>query len=557
MYIPLTFEGALQKCIFATGGDEGYFISGSDEYKFHYFTSSANLIVDKGTIDNVQIYVIGGGGGGAAGTANVSSAGGGGGGGVEYLTNARLYKGTYTISVGKGGAGAVVQNSSGFAGVGSSFIGQNISIIANAGQGGTPDSDGAGGASGNGFAGGLNTGGNGGGGGGATANGNSGTSTKAGDGGSGVTIENVNNSTIYSLGYGCGGGGYAPSTSDTPGYSCNGFYYGAGGEGDGTAGDGANGYGMGGGGGYAPGTGGGDGGSGSVIIKYKVYDYCTDYFNKTGNCGCGKIVLDIVDPFNAFEPYGTGSVIYTPCGQTGFVSSSIDAFFPETICVASGSLAWYNYLREDSNPNNRSASVYVYDQNQTAPGCFNSIYGVQTCTTQSVPTSSCSQESIVTFYASGSGGPVTAKYFPAHSSSFAFESIPTNSVRYRCVQSGSIIQLGTPAFYPIQMSGSFAEGIIYYTASCNIATFTATWNGVGVASSTATFTYTACGGSRTQLTLTRNATSGITARSASVCIDMNIPTTNTRFGLPIPSMVVTYGGSCLSGSFDTASCGCS
>ena len=56
MYIPLTFEGALQKCLFATSSaTEGYFISGSQQWKYHWFTGSGALTVQKGTIDNVQI----------------------------------------------------------------------------------------------------------------------------------------------------------------------------------------------------------------------------------------------------------------------------------------------------------------------------------------------------------------------------------------------------------------------------------------------------------------------------------------------------------------------
>lgn len=550
MYIPLTFEGALQQCLsVTTGGTEGYYISGNDQYKFHLFTSSGDLIVDAGAISNVEIYVIGGGGGGARGTANVTEAAGGGGGGVQYTTSGRLFKGTYNVIVGAGGAQQNTQNTNGNSGFTSSFNGANIDLVSLGGTGGQWGSGGRGGTSGNGFIGGLNTpsSNNGGGGGGSTAVGNNSTSLKAGDGGAGTTI----NLAQYTFDYGCGGGGYAPSTADTPGFSCNGNQYGAGGEGNGNAGSGANTFGMGGGGG---GNFGAAGGSGSVIIKYRIYDYCKDYFNESGSCGCDRVTIDISDNFD-YYPARTGSFVYTPCGETGFVSSSIRAYFPETVCIASGSLLWYNWVGEDGGVI-VSQSTYVYDQNNNFPRCISASFGVETCTTQSVPTSSCSQESIVTFYASASVQ--TAKYFPAHSSSFHFESIPANNVRYRCVQSGSITQIGNSTFYPIQMSGSAGDGIIYYTASCDNTVFTASWNGVGSSLAIASMTYTQCNGALSQVTLTRNATSGITNRySSPLCIDKTLPVTFT-YGVsgPIPTMTAPSYGSCLNDYFSTASCGC-
>jgi len=541
MYIPLTFEGALQQCLsVTTGGTEGYYISGNDQYKFHLFTSSGDLIVDRGTISNVDLYVVGGGGGGAAGG---TYAGGGGGGGVEPNTKVVLYRGTYNIVIGNGGAGgnnSVSPFGPGSAGSASTFIGPNLNIIANGGGGGDIGNLGRGGTSGNGFIGGLNRTNNGGGGGGATANGEDASSTAAGDGGSGVAISNTNYSSTYTYSYGCGGGGAANSSGGgAAAYSCNDFFWGAGGVVGGVGNPGTKNYGMGGGASSTTGGGtkiGSSGGSGVVIVKYKVNDYCKDYFDETGSCGCEQVVLDITPTsLSGFEPIGTGSFIYTPCGQTGFASASLNSNFPETICVTSGSMVWYNYDRED-NGVVEQGRVYVYDQNNNFAACISASYGIETCTTQSVPTSSCSQEKIVTFYASGSGGPVTAKYFPAHSSSFHFESIPANNVRYRCVQSGSVSQLGTPAFYPIEMSGSSATGIIYFTASCNT---------IQITSATGRGIITYCNsGSATLI----NPSIGST-----YCIDSSVGVRPvTGFSL------FSYNtlGSCLSGSFDTASCGC-
>ena len=73
MYIPLTFEGALQKCLFASGGVEGFYISGNTQYAYHWFTGSGQFVVNKGSIDNVEIYVIGGGGGGGNRNTSVGS----------------------------------------------------------------------------------------------------------------------------------------------------------------------------------------------------------------------------------------------------------------------------------------------------------------------------------------------------------------------------------------------------------------------------------------------------------------------------------------------------
>ena len=540
MYIPLTFEGALQKCLFADGGVQGYFISGSQQYKYHLFTGSADLVVQKGAINTSTILVVAGGGGGARGLTNVTGAGGGGGGGVTVLKDAILFKGTYTIQVGDGGNGATIQNGSGLSGSASSIIGPNLNISSRGGAGGTAGSGGRGGTSGNGFEGGLNTPStnNGGGGGGATQVGENSYLGNAGDGGAGFTSSLAGDT----YGYGCGGGGY--SAGGNSGLSCNGTQYGVG---DAQGAGGGPRYGTGGGGG---GDFGGKGGSGSVYIEYPVYDYCSEFFDETGSCGCKEATIDITDT-GGFYPNVTGSLVYTPCGKTTFFSASIYGYQPQTICIASGSVYWWTY---DGEPNYSVSNNFGY-AGDLQVGCINEVYTVETCTTQSVPTASCSNEKIVTFFGGNSG--VTASYFPADSSSFVREIIPANNIRYRCAQTGSISGLPSNAYYPIVMSGNSVSSSLSFTASCNTTTFTVTWNGVGSSLAFAGMTYTQCGGGQVELGFTRGATSGITVKSGSVCADMSRPIT-TRYAVsgPIPNMTVTYGASCLNTVFDTGSCGC-
>jgi hypothetical protein len=520
MYIPLTFEGALQKCLFASGGYEGYFISGSQEYKYHFFTGSATLQVQKGTIDNVQIYVIGGGGGGARGTTNTITAGGGGAGGVNYTMNGRLFQGTYNIVVGRGGGSQLTQNTDGNSGLQSSLIGANINLVANGGGGGTWGSGGGGGTSGNGFAGGSSQTQNGGGGGGSTAVGNNATSDKAGDGGSGNTFYIVE----YGFGYGCGGGGYAVDTSDTQGFSCNNVSYGAGGRGNNGAGDGANYFGMGGGGGGSYGA---AGGSGSVIIQYPIYDYCSNYFNETGSCGCRQITFDISDPLD-YYPDVTGSYIYMPCGGTEFASGTLDAYYPKTFCTVSNS-----YYSVTSNSGYGGGAGFT----TSGPECLSASLVPVACSPEAfVPTCT---SSIVTIYTpSGSGGnPSDFSYVAKNETTHSTYTTTEDRVKYICISTGSLFN-GNEIYAKV-LTGNFAS--LYNTASCNNVTFTSTAVG------TRTYRYYNCNGNRVLSAF------GGGGGTITVCVDRNTPfgfygtTSNTS---------VTIGGDCLSGSFNTGSCGC-
>lgn len=512
MYIPLTFEGSQAKCLFATGGYEGYFISGSQQWKYHWFTGSANLEVQKGTIDNVEIYVIGGGGGGARGTANSITAGGGGGGGTNFIMNGRIYQGTYSIVVGRGGGGQLTQNNNGTNGFPSSIVGANLNLVANGGGGGTWGSSGAGGTSGNGFAGGTSQTQNGGGGGGSTAVGNNATSLKAGNGGAGNTFYIVE----FNYAFGCGGGGYAIDTADEEGFSCNDVAFGAGGRGNNGAGQGANRYGMGGGGGGSYGA---AGGSGSVIIQYPIFDYCSNYFNETGSCGCREITFDATDQY-AYYPQLTGSFLYQPCGENKFVSGSLISYGPLTVCAVSNS--YYS--------GNGAGAGFA----TSGPECVSASLVPLPCSIENfVPTCT---SSVVTIYTptASVGSPATFGYVAKNETTHSIYTSTTNGVKYICISTGSLYNNNQT--YPQVLSGTNA--VLYNTASCNTIT-------VSSYSGDRRSTVVLCNGASTTLI---NPTPGST-----YCIDTTIPVKIVPGYVQVP---YTVGGTCLSGSFDTGSCGC-
>jgi hypothetical protein len=536
MYIPLTFEGALQKCIIASSSYQGTFISGGIQYGYHAITGSGTFEVYDGSLQ-AQVIVVGGGGGG--GTSNRAS-GGGGGGQVKYLPSQQLYKGVYTISIGDGGIGGT-QAVPATQGGTTSITGPGFSLAA---IGGYPGSGTTGGTSGDGFTGGTgctNVSGNGGGGGGgggstaAAANVNCAQPTIATDGGAGFSFTSATGWT-----FGCGGGG--GSSSGDGGESC------IGGDGFGNPGTpGGPNSGNGGGGswrsaGYAPG---GNGGSGVVIIQYRINDYCKNFFNETGSCGCSEITFDVTDPLN-YNPYLTASYAYTPCSTSNvLITGSVKAYYPTTVCAVSNSYFW--------GPINNG--VYTqYNGQASGNNCFSASYGVQTCTTQSfIPTCT---SSIWTFYAgTGSTSPQTLYWVPKNESNVLYESLANNYVNYKCVSSGSIINGGSVTYYPVGISGIGSR--IFQSASCLYTTFTATWNGVGPTTAFAAVKYRECNGTITELALERGATSGTTVRSASFCSD-GTTTITTRYGggFPIPSMIVSYGTSCLGNYIDTGSCGC-
>ncbi len=88
--------------IWATGGNS---IVTTGGYRYHTYTSTGNgSFIVNGTIE-VEVLMIAGGGGG--GGYNGSYYGGGGAGGAVYDSSRDISAGTYTVSVGAGGAGGV------------------------------------------------------------------------------------------------------------------------------------------------------------------------------------------------------------------------------------------------------------------------------------------------------------------------------------------------------------------------------------------------------------------------------------------------------------------
>ena len=96
----ITVEGAgfKQQKVIASGGN----ITTVGEYKIHRFNSSSSFTISslRSSSIEVEYLIVGGGGGGG------TNMGGGGGGGGVLAGNTILTPGTYTITVGAGGAGA-------------------------------------------------------------------------------------------------------------------------------------------------------------------------------------------------------------------------------------------------------------------------------------------------------------------------------------------------------------------------------------------------------------------------------------------------------------------
>lgn len=336
MYIPLTFEGTSQRCLYARGGNEGYWVTGSQQYGYHLYTGSSTFTVDRGTINDAEVWVVGGGGGGGVQGGAVDRGAGGGGGGVAYQSNVRLFGGTYTITVGAGGAGGIYSTTldrNGQTGGSSSFNGSNFFLGAGGGGGGeapatTPFRGGASGEPTR-FQGGASSGGEGGGGGGATGVGLPANDLfNPSDGGPGA----VYFITKHPLYFGCGGGG-----TQLGGTAGAGGCDAAGGEGADASPPWA--FGCGGGGGAEPlSIRSGNGSGGCVIIKYPINTPCNDYFIGTGSCGCTSQTYDIYDEGSFVTLDKTGSYTYVPCGYTAsVVSGSLLSGFTFTVCGVSGS----------------------------------------------------------------------------------------------------------------------------------------------------------------------------------------------------------------------------
>ena len=119
----------------ATGGTIADYVSGSDVYRVHVFTTSGTFVVSELSTDdnlgnNIEYLVVAGGGGGGD-----DDAGGGGAGGFRTNLTGHPVKaadypasvGTYTVTVGGGGLGAPPSGNDGSRGSNSEFYPGSVS----------------------------------------------------------------------------------------------------------------------------------------------------------------------------------------------------------------------------------------------------------------------------------------------------------------------------------------------------------------------------------------------------------------------------------------------
>ena len=251
----------------ATGGT----MTTANGYTIHTFTSSGTFQLLSPSSVQAQVLVVGGGGGGGYGNCA-----GGGGAGTAIFTSATLPAGSYSLTVGNGGAGGT----SGAGGNGTNSLFNGITAYGggggggyNAGVSGGSGGGGAyygylgaagtqGGAGGNGNAAGVGTNSGGGGGGAGGNGGNANTpSSGGGAGGTGVTFTVAGTSVLVAG----GGGGGSDSVGGTGGSGIGGVGGYASNGGAATANTGSGGGGGGGGISAPPG---GAGAAGVVIISY-------------------------------------------------------------------------------------------------------------------------------------------------------------------------------------------------------------------------------------------------------------------------------------------------
>ena len=127
--------GAPPSGMSATGGTIADFVSGSDVYRAHVFTSSGTFVVSELATDSnlgndIEYLVVAGGGGGGD-----DDAGGGGAGGFRTNLTGHPVKaadytatvGTYTVTVGGGGLGAPDSGNDGSRGSNSEFYPGSVS----------------------------------------------------------------------------------------------------------------------------------------------------------------------------------------------------------------------------------------------------------------------------------------------------------------------------------------------------------------------------------------------------------------------------------------------
>ena len=343
----------------ATGGTKTALTVGGEAYTVHAYTAAgaSTFVVPVGGPSTVDYLVVAGGGGGG------SDMGGGGGAGGVLSGTATVTAGSYPVTVGAGGAGAVGYANSPPAGAsgGNSVFGTTTAIGGGGGgsghyypspyagtqgqTGGSGGGDsplwgrnratGSSGTTGQGYGGGISGFGDGyytaGGGGGAGGPGGNGVAnTVAGRGGVGVA--NGILGTQYYWGAGGGGAGYQNTSGDGGrgggggGSGWSGGTYGMGGR-DGYTAGGAGVYGAGAAAGANTGSGGGGGGhqyaggaggSGIVIVRYKNMTTASPSITAIGGGHGGSSVFSYTPgPFGGAGGSGGGSSGYNSISGIG------------------------------------------------------------------------------------------------------------------------------------------------------------------------------------------------------------------------------------------------
>lgn len=356
--VPLGPSSAIESTLpVATGGTvSGPVKINGINYMVHQFlqTGSSSFTLNQARV--CDILVVAGGGGGGNSVPNVCG-GGGGAGGFQYFTGQSLSAGSYTVTVGDGGAIQTIGNNSQFGsliasiggGAGSSGSGGN----GGSGGGGGTNSGGGTGTVGQGNSGGVSSN-NGGGGGGA---GGAGTTTSGGIG----LQNNITGTSIYYAGGG-GGGYYGGSTTLPGGLGGGGLGGAANATNNNTAGISNTGGGGGGNGNAQAGT---RGGSGIVIVRYPVDQQSTfildnlSVVSATGLYACNRLstiytgpVLQLTDASTVllmhFDGNFTDSSVYnSTITNTGTVTIETTSPVPK-LGTGSAKFNGSNYLSTPS-----------------------------------------------------------------------------------------------------------------------------------------------------------------------------------------------------------------
>jgi hypothetical protein len=145
----------------ATGGSVTTYTSGGQDYKVHTFTSTGTFTVESGTATADVLVVAGGGGAGSCPASNSNGGGGGGAGGFLFFKNVSLNAGSYSCTVGAGGAASSGAHLAAASGANSQFGSFTAAVGGGGVFAGSSGADGKSGGSGGAAANNVGTGGSG------------------------------------------------------------------------------------------------------------------------------------------------------------------------------------------------------------------------------------------------------------------------------------------------------------------------------------------------------------------------------------------------------------